>query len=300
MFTKIIAGHDLHDGGRDAAALGNQIADAMGAKLVVAGVFPIAVQPFAFEPEWREEEKELATAIQELADQYGAEAEAFPASTPARGLHDLAEEIGADLVIVGSSKHSKVGEMLAGNVALSLLHGSSCPVAVAPHGYHEHQARPSAIVVGVDGNPESRVAVREAAGLAKATGATLKLIAAAERPPLVYGKGGGANQGYSELRQAIEEMAAANLEDVKAAVPAGVEAEASVVSGEPAEVLVDAAGDDAILVLGSRAYGPLRRVLLGSVSRAVVRTARCPVLVHPRGVPVDDAAADTAEAGSTA
>ena len=95
-------------------------------------------------------------------------------------------------------------------------------------------------------------------------------------------------------------MAAANLEDVKAAVPAGVEAEASVVSGEPAEVLVDAAGDDAILVLGSRAYGPLRRVLLGSVSRAVVRTARCPVLVHPRGVPVDDAAAEKAEAGSTA
>ena len=65
MYKKIIAGHDLHEGGRDAAALGRVIADATGAKLVVAGVFPIAVQPFAFGPEWREEEEQLVAAIQQ-------------------------------------------------------------------------------------------------------------------------------------------------------------------------------------------------------------------------------------------
>ena len=300
MFTQIIAGHDLHEGGRDAAALGRVIADATGAKLVVAGVFPIAVQPFAFGPEWREEEEQLVAAIQKLADQCGAEPEAFPSSTPARGLHDLAEEIGADLVIVGSSKHSKLGEMLAGNVALTLLHGSSCPVAVAPRGYHENAQKPSAIVVGVDANAESGLAVREAAGLAKATGARLKLIAAAEPPPIVYGKGAGPTQGASELMRAIEEMATANLEKAKSSVPDGVEFDATVVRGEAAETLVEAAGDDAILVLGSRAYGSLRGVLLGSVSRAVVRAARCPVLVHPRGVQVHDSAADKAHAGSAA
>lgn len=301
LLKKIIAGHDLHDGGRDAVALGRQLADATGAKLIVAGVFPIAVEPFAFGPEWQAEEKQLADAIQELADEAGAEAEAFPSSTPARGLHDFAEEVDADLVIVGSSKRSKLGEILAGNVALTLLHGSPCPVAVAPRGYHEAPAKLESVIVGIDGNPESDLALREAVELARAGGLTLELVAAAEPPPIVYGKGAGAGQGWAELEKAIEEMVGANLGEARTAVPDDVECEASVVRGEPAEVLADAAADPgAILVLGSRAYGPIRRVLLGSVSRAVMRSARCPVLVHPRGVPVEDAAPEKAEAGSAA
>lgn len=243
MFTKIIAAHDLHHGGQDAVALGKQIADATGAKLVVAGVFPIAVQPFAFEPEWYDDDEEqLAKAIQKAADEAGAEAEAFPSSTPARGLHDLADEIGADLVIVGSSKHSKLGEILAGNVALTLLHGSPCPVALAPRGYHEAAAKLSGVVVGINGTQESDLALREAVGLAEATGASLKLVAAAEPPPIVYGKGAGAGQGYAQLKRAIEGMATASLDAAQASIPSDVECEASLVSGAPTEVVVKRRG----------------------------------------------------------
>jgi nucleotide-binding universal stress UspA family protein len=39
-----------------------------------------------------------------------------------------------------------------------------------------------------------------------------------------------------------------------------------------------------LLVCGSRGYGPLRAVLLGSVSRRITAEARCPVIVIPRGV----------------
>jgi hypothetical protein len=39
-----------------------------------------------------------------------------------------------------------------------------------------------------------------------------------------------------------------------------------------------------LLVCGSRGYGPLRAVLLGSVSRVVTSAAACPVIVLPRGV----------------
>jgi nucleotide-binding universal stress UspA family protein len=43
--------------------------------------------------------------------------------------------------------------------------------------------------------------------------------------------------------------------------------------------------DTDLLVCGSRSYGPVRRVLLGSVSAALVRQASVPVLVVPRGEP---------------
>ena len=55
-----------------------------------------------------------------------------------------------------------------------------------------------------------------------------------------------------------------------------------------------------VLVLGSRAYGPLRRVLLGSVSRALADSAPAPMLVHPRGMREQPKAEQAAEAGATA
>jgi nucleotide-binding universal stress UspA family protein len=56
-----------------------------------------------------------------------------------------------------------------------------------------------------------------------------------------------------------------------------------VLAQDPADGLVAAARHVDMLVMGSRAYGPKRAVLLGSVSRQVMERARCPVLIIPRG-----------------
>lgn len=47
MYRKIIIGHDLHSGGDDALALGREIAQAMGAQLVIAGVYPTGALPLS-------------------------------------------------------------------------------------------------------------------------------------------------------------------------------------------------------------------------------------------------------------
>jgi nucleotide-binding universal stress UspA family protein len=82
-------------------------------------------------------------------------------------------------------------------------------------------------------------------------------------------------------------------------VPDNVRVEATVVSGEPAAVLADIArGDGALLMVGSRAYGPLRRVLLGTVASALVRTPPCPMVVHPRAAKAAASPDKPVDAGS--
>ena len=73
-----------------------------------------------------------------------------------------------------------------------------------------------------------------------------------------------------------------SVESAVELVPAGVECSSEIQTGGPLAVLLHAARDLDLLVLGSRGYGPVRRVLLGSVSRQLVRAAACPVLVVPR------------------
>jgi nucleotide-binding universal stress UspA family protein len=67
--------------------------------------------------------------------------------------------------------------------------------------------------------------------------------------------------------------------------------------GEPAEALAEAGDDLDLLVAGSRGYGPMRHVLLGSVSARLMRTCPCPLIVVPRGMasPKPDTEALTAE-----
>jgi nucleotide-binding universal stress UspA family protein len=53
--------------------------------------------------------------------------------------------------------------------------------------------------------------------------------------------------------------------------------------GDPAGELARASSGLDVLVVGSRGYGAVRTVLLGSVARELVRTSACPVVVVPRG-----------------
>jgi nucleotide-binding universal stress UspA family protein len=284
MYRQIIVGYDARPASEDAVALGKLLAGVTGATLVVAGVFQFDPVWGGRDPHFKEAEEEYARQVEAAAKAAGAEAEAVPSSSPAHGLHDLAEERGADLVIVGSASHGTLGQVLVGNVGLSLLHGSPCAVAIAPRGFAESAAATlSGVTVGFDGSDEARTALADAVDLARAAGAPLKVATVVEPPPLVYGKGGGATQGWQELKGAAEEVMRGRLDEALASVPGDVSAEGELVTGDPAEELAKIAlGDGGVLVLGSRAYGPLRRVLLGSASTALVRSAPCAVIVHPR------------------
>ncbi len=79
-----------------------------------------------------------------------------------------------------------------------------------------------------------------------------------------------------------------------------MDVETALIEGEPAEVLLRQTDEARLLVVGSRGYGPLRRVLLGSVSSAVVAHAACPVIVVPRGSGKEAGADELREARQSA
>jgi nucleotide-binding universal stress UspA family protein len=303
MYKKIIVGYDGSDQSRDALALGKQLADATGAELVLSGVF-------VFHPMVRggldpvlvhEEKEEIARKVDAAAGEAGLKTQNVSDTSVARGLHALAEHLGADLVVVGSSSEGDHGHTLLGSTAASLMHGSPCAVAVAPVGYRDVTPRAvSTIVIGYDSSPEAKSALAGASELARATGAQLRLVCAAEPPAVVFGKS-GTSGGWEALKDAVEEQARAQLETARAEIPADIKADAKVVSAEPVPALAqEADAPGSILALGSRGYGPVRGVMLGSVSRALAAKAPAPLVVFPRGSHVEDSADTTAEAATPA
>ncbi len=206
----------------------------------------------------------------------GVEAEllSVAASSVGRGLHELAREHDADVLVVGSCARGVSGRVLLGNDTRAALSGAPCAVAVAPLGFAGEAHAIETIGVGYDGSPESERALALARGLATAHGATLRAREVVRMPtsPLA---GFAAETWNDEL----EELLHAGATEQLMAVP-GVEAEA--VLGLPAEELAAFGGEVDLLVVGSRGYGPARRLMFGSTAAHLCDRAPCPLLVLPR------------------
>jgi nucleotide-binding universal stress UspA family protein len=133
----------------------------------------------------------------------------------------------------------------------------------------------SLIVVGVDGSGSSLDALVWASGLARLTGARLRLVTCWQLPrPFGYDLG---YEGWHPEEDAVhvQQQALARLGDALA----DVAIESRIVEGEPARVLVDEAKAADLLAVGSRGHRELIGMLLGSVSEFCAAHASCPVVV---------------------
>src|SRR3954469_13938230 len=188
--SKIIVGVDGSPGSADAIALASSLAGVTGAKLMLVNVYPYDVHPsralnYEYESYLREDSVKLLERLRKAHGDDTVEIKAIPNASSPHGLHELAEELEAGLIVVGSTHTGRPGRVLPGSTAERLLHGSPCPVAVAPKGYaHETAAEPSIIGCGYDGSPAARQALETAHRIAAATGARLRVIRVS--PPVVY------------------------------------------------------------------------------------------------------------------
>lgn len=146
------------------------------------------------------------------------------------------------------------------------------------------------VVVGADGSLAARSAIEYALRYAEHSARDLRIIAVA-RVPQYWADGYGvlALPSPEEVAREMRTVARLQLEEVRrahpvlAVVPVTVEA----TTGAPGPVLVDAAREADLLVLGHRGLGPVRSALLGSVGLHCVLHASCPVTIVRAAKPVE-------------
>jgi nucleotide-binding universal stress UspA family protein len=300
MAKPILVGYDPRARDRAPVEFGVAASRFTGAPLVVASVHAgNPIQGVFSHDDSAQVDEDLVADCREVLSELDDELKAagvavrcmpLASTTAARALHDAAEREDAGLLVVGSSNRSTPGRAMAGTTSMRLLHGAPCPVAVVPHSYRRLEQGPRTIGVAFVNTEEGREALRGAYALARRAGATLHAFTVVR---VTAGMHLEAETGYREgqFGKSVETVegehrvaAERELRNTVSALGDDVPVDVDALVGDPAQAIVDVSDSVDLLVCGSRGYGPVRAVMLGSVTRRVTAEAQCPVIVLPRGV----------------
>jgi nucleotide-binding universal stress UspA family protein len=305
MYSDLITGFDGSPSGRDALALTRRLAVASGAHPTVVTVYSSAARS-ADVVTYGEHGNSLARAealLEEarkaLKDIPGATFTAVSETSVARALHRVADDVDAALVVLGSTHRSALGRVLPGTTAEAILRAVPVAVAIAPAGFAEHADTHFGVVTAaVDGGGDTERVARMAGQIARCSETTLHLVTVLDRP-FTAGATHAGGLGYATLRDAVREAATDTLERAAQAAGDDIETERHVHEGAVVDELARRSAESDLLVIGSRRFGPLRRIVLGRVTGGILHAATCPVLVIPLHTAEerDDAVVPMAEAG---
>ena len=203
------------------------------------------------------------------------------------GLTDLAAEIGAELVVVGSSSFGLLGRVALGSVTERLVHTAAVPVAIAPRGYPLGPDPIRRLTAAYGGEADINGLIPAAAELATQWPVQLRIVSFTVRPVRMFA---GSLESSSAEDLVIQQWSRRTFDDIakqlnavrdRISVP-----DVDVVDGtghdwrEAVEDVPWESGD--MLLLGSGAAGPTAQVFLGSAASKILRHAPVPVMIVPR------------------
>ena len=181
---------------------------------------------------------------------------------------------GADMLVVGSRGHGAVGNLL-GSVSAGVVQHALCPVAVI---HDEDPLMPypahAPVLVGIDGSPASEMAT--AIAFDEASRRRVDLVALHAWTELGVGDFLGMN--WLDMKTSEDAALAQRLAGWQEDYP-DVKVERLVVCEHAARALIEQSEQAQLVVVGSHGRGGFAGMLLGSVSSAVVQSARMPVIV---------------------
>jgi nucleotide-binding universal stress UspA family protein len=185
---------------------------------------------------------------------------------------DLADAENCDVIVMGRRGLRRIERTLIGSVTARVIGHTQRDVLVVPNGTTVGW---KTIVLATDGSKYSAAAAERAIAFAKSYGGELKVLSVVDVP----------TEFYAEAPKAVEDLvrkAKGFVADVKKqAEAAGVSAETFVGEAEAYQAVNNLAKEQKanMIVLGSHGRTGLRRLLMGSVTEAVIGHATCPVLV---------------------
>lgn len=208
---------------------------------------------------------------------------------PADEIMRCARERDAVMIVMASKGRGAFGRLALGSVADRIARASDVPVVVIrPEDALPDMSRPllRRLVVPLDGSERSLAAIPVAIDLARQLHASIKLVTIvdfgkAAPPALAYGAA-FSQELYDEIMAGVEGEARLMLDEVGGQLlEAGVSTSWEVLTGPPAEAIIEIAAPADLIVLTSHGRGGFKRWLLGSVAEKLVRHSPVPVVIVP-------------------
>jgi nucleotide-binding universal stress UspA family protein len=286
MLKHIVVGCDGTDGARDAVALAGAIAPATGATLSLLGVFPPAVFPVPSSTDRRTLRQQAEMILRRQRDELAPDARidtVVDISVP-RALRHYAERWHARLVVIGSHKSAPVGHVVIGRRGRQLLYDAPFSLALAPRGLHARTTTLGTIGVGYDGGAEAQEALAMAAEIAQASGARLHARRVVEdRIPALSLEKAIVTDDWGQLWEGERQSAEFDTQSAVASLEVATEVSATI--GDPGYELRAFSEQVDLLVVGSRRWGPIARLISGGVGETLVADASCAIGIVPRPHP---------------
>jgi nucleotide-binding universal stress UspA family protein len=181
----------------------------------------------------------------------------------------------SSMLVVGSKGHGLVGEILRGSVSQSAARHAAVPVVVVRAPDNPESGR---IVVGSDGSEPSARALEFACDMARLSGDKIVALRAWHPATAVADRYGYMPPPTTDTMDDAEAALGRAIDDVRSAHPE-IAIEGEIFYGAAERGLVDASSNAAMVVVGSRGHTAVGEALIGSVSKAVLHKAHCPVAV---------------------
>ena len=269
MFHTVLVGIDEQTRGSDAIALAKRLVSPNG-EITFAHIYPPVVSATNISGGSAVDAAKARALLQSAAAGSGVRAQMRCAASVSvsDGLHNIALQIGADLLVLGSSTRTRLTRALLGNFTADTLATSDCTVAVAPQGYAEHAHEIQRVGVAYDGSSPSEAALSLAQVLAQSRHAELSAFKVVPPPH------DGLMPRHREMAKAVNALRAGREQ-----IEAHEGVEAHVGCGDPVRQLAGYSKTVDILVAGARGAGFLARVLHPSTTEALTDVVSCPLLV---------------------
>jgi nucleotide-binding universal stress UspA family protein len=225
----------------------------------------------------------IAASCAERAERRNPEVKVSAEVLPDEAAHALVRASqDAFAVVVGCRGRGEVARMLLGSVSLAVAARAVSPVVVIRGPERNRDGRLGRVVVGVGDSPQAEAAVGFAFREAQARGCALLAVRAWRRPahghrdsPLVADDAGTAHEEKAAI--ALTEA----LREAERRHPR-VQVHRRTVQGPAHKVVLDAAADADLLVVGAQRNPGHHGLQLGRVAHAALHHADCPVAVIPQ------------------